>query len=85
VKSPEEVYDLIPTVVPQESAFLRKAVPRDFWGGGPFTDFGVYKLINFEVLLGLPRWNWKDVANFFTEHDLLEMSLRVEDGEVVEC
>ena len=85
VKTPEELYDLIPTVVPQESAFLRKAVPADFWGGSEYQDHGVYKLEHFEVLASLPLWNWKDVPNFFSEHDLLENKLRVQDGDVVEC
>jgi hypothetical protein len=84
VKTAEELYDLIPTVVPQESAFLRKAVQADFWGG-EYQDHGVYKLEHFEVLQSLPLWNWKDVPNFFSEHDLLEKKLRVQDGEVVEC
>jgi hypothetical protein len=84
-KTPEELYDMIPTVVPQESAFLRKAVPADFWGGSAFQDHGVYKLENFEVLASLPRWNWKDIPIFFSEHDLLENKMKVQDGEVVYC
>jgi hypothetical protein len=85
VKSAEELYELIPTVLPQESTFLRKAVQSDFWGGGAPTDFGVYKLLNFKVLQGLPMWNWKAAANFFTEQDLVQMKLKVQDGELVEC
>jgi hypothetical protein len=84
-KTPEELYDMIPTVVPQESAFLRKAVAADFWSGTPFQDHGVYKLEHFEVLSSLPKWNWKDIPNFFSEHDLLEKELRVQDGNVVPC
>jgi hypothetical protein len=85
VKTAEELYDLIPTVVPQESAFLRKAIPSDFWGGSAYQDSGVYKLMHYGVLKSLPLWNWKDVPNFFSQHDLLENKLRVQDGEVVEC
>ena len=55
VKSAEELYELILMVLPQESAFLRKAVPADFWGN-TYTDFGVYKLLNVHVLEGLPAW-----------------------------
>ena len=85
VKSAEELYELIPTVIPQESAFLRKAVPADFLGG-TYTDFGVYKLLNVAVLKGLPAWNWKDVPNFFSANDLVEMALKVsDDRELVEC
>ena len=72
VKTAEELYDLIPTVVPQESAFLRKAIPSDFWGGSAFQEHGVYKLMHYNVLESLPRWNWKEVPNFFSQHDLLE-------------
>jgi hypothetical protein len=85
VRSAEELYELIPTVLPQESTFLRKAVPSDFWGGGAPTDFGVYKLLNYHILQGLPVWNWKNAANFFTEQDLVHMQLKIFDGEVVEC
>ena len=82
VKSAEELYELIPTVLPQESAFLRKAVRSDFWGG-TYTDSGVYKLLNVHVLKGLPPWHWKNVPNFFTENDLFLMSLKVnENGDV---
>jgi hypothetical protein len=80
----QDLHDLIPTVVPQESAFLRKAVAADFWNGEA-TGFGVYKLINFDILWSLPKWDWKNIANFCSESDLFEMSLKVEDGEVVEC
>jgi hypothetical protein len=82
-QTPDELYDFIPTVVPQESAFLRKAVAADFWNGEA-TGFGVYKLINFDNFLSLPNWDWKIVANFFGESDLFEMALKVGDGEVVE-
>ena len=83
VKSAEELYELIPMVLPQEPAFLRKAVPADFLGG-TYTDFGVYKLLNVHVLKGLPAWNWKGVPNFFSANDLVEMALKVsENGDVV--
>ena len=84
VRSAEELYELIPTVLPQESTFLRKAEPRDFWGGGAATDFGVYKLLNFHILQSLPMWSWKDAANFFTEQDLVTLQLKNVGGELVE-
>jgi hypothetical protein len=62
-QTPEELYDLIPTVLPQETAFLKKAVRSDFWNGEA-TDFGVYKLMNFNILLSLPKWNWKNIGQF---------------------
>ena len=86
VKTPEELYELIPVVLPQVGTYLRKAVPADFWGGGPATDYGVYKLLNFEVLQGLKPWSWKDTANFFSAQDLLSLRLKVvEGGELVDA
>ena len=84
-KTPEELFEMFPTVLSQESAFLRKAVPKDFWNGCEFSEFGVYRLMNFEILLTLPWWNWKDVPNFFSQSDLFEMRLKEIDGDVVEC
>ena len=94
VNSAEELYELIPMVPTQETAFLRKAVPADFWGE-TYTDSGVYKLLNVHVLESLPAWNWRNVANFFSANDLVEMALKVsengdvvkvsDDGELVEC
>ena len=83
VKTAEELYDLIPTVVPQESAFLRKAIPSDFWGGSAFQEHGVYKLMHYNVLESSSRWNWKDVPALFSQHDLLEQKMRVQEGETV--
>jgi len=83
-QTPEELYDLIPTVLPQENAFLRKAVQREFWNGQP-ADFGVYKLLNWDILEGARKWDWKNMANLFNDSDLFDMGLKFDDGEVVEC
>ena len=85
VQTPEELYDRIPTVLPQENSLIRKAVPSDFWKGQETTTFGVYKLLNWGVLKGAKQWNWKDMANMFNESDMFEMGLKVDDGEIVEC
>ena len=85
VQTPEELYDLIPIVLPQENALIRKAVPSDFWGGQAPTAFGVYKLLNLGTLEGTRKWDWKNMANMFNDSDLFEMGLKVDDGEVVEC
>ena len=83
VKSAEELYELIPMVLPQEPAFLRKAVPADFLGG-TYTDFGVYKLLNVHVLEFRRAWTWQDVPLFSVVNDLVEMALKVsENGDVV--
>ena len=86
VKTPEELYELLPVVLPQEGTYLRKAVPADFWGGGPATDFGVYKLLKMQDLEKLKPWSWKDTLNFFSAQDLLSLRLKVvEGGELGEC
>ena len=85
VQTPEELYDRIPIVLPQENSLIRKAVPSDFWKGQEPTTFGVYKLLNWGVLKGAKQWNWKDMANMFNESDMFEMGLKVDDGEIVEC
>ena len=83
-QTPEELYDLIPTVLPQENACLKKAVQTDFWNGQAAA-FGVYKLMNWHILEGTQRWDWKNMANLFNDSDLFDMGLMFEDGEVVEC
>jgi hypothetical protein len=70
-RTPEELYDLIPTILPQERTCLRKAVAADFWPGQD-TCSGVYKLIKEEILELLPMWKWADVCCFYTESDLFE-------------
>jgi hypothetical protein len=82
--TPEELYDLIPPVLAQGNAFLRKAVRSDFWNGTP-ADFGVYKLMNNNNLEGMQKWDWKDSFNMMHQSDLCEMGLKIDDGKVVKC
>ena len=42
VNTAQELYDLIPTVVPQKSPFLRKAIVSDFWEPSNFQEHCVY-------------------------------------------
>ena len=42
VNTAQELYDLIPMVVPQNSPFLRKAISPDFWNPSTFQEQGVY-------------------------------------------
>ena len=48
-------------------------------------DHGVYKLQHYDVLESLKPLSWKDVPNFLSQHDLIELELRVQEGEVMEC
>jgi hypothetical protein len=82
-QTPEELYDLIPTILPQERTCLRKAVAADFFPGQDECS-GVYKLNNEEVLLSLPMWTWVHVRSFYTDRDLFETTFKVVDSEVVE-
>ena len=82
-QTPEELYDLIPTILPQERTCLRKAVAADFWPGQDKCS-GVYKLNNEEVLLSLPTWTWVHVRSFYSESDLFETTFKAVDSEVVE-
>ena len=82
-QTPEELYDLIPTILPQERTCLRKAVAADFWPGQDKCS-GVYKLNNEEVLLSLPTWTWVHVRSFYRESDLFETHFKAVDSEVVE-
>ena len=82
-QTPEELYDLIPTILPQERTCLRKAVAADFWPGQD-TCSGVYKLNNEEVFLSLPIWTWVHVCSFYSESDLFETTFKAVDSEVVE-
>ena len=81
--TPEELYDLIPTILPQERTCLRKAVAADLWPGQDKCS-GVYKLNNEEVLLSLPMWTWVHVRSFYSDRDLFETAFKVVDSEVVE-
>ena len=81
--TPEELYYLIPTILPQERTCLRKAVAADFWPGQDECS-GVYKLNNEEVLLSLPMWTWAHVCSFYIESDVFETILKAVDSEVVE-
>jgi hypothetical protein len=70
VRTPEDLYEMIPEVLPSEGRFIRKAVPDDFWGGATgFVDRGVYKILEMTSLRSMPQWDWEDVYHFFTRDD----------------
>ena len=69
VRTPEDLYKLIPEVLPSEGHFIRKAVQSDFWGGTAFLERGVYKILEMTTLRSMPQWDWEDVYHFFTRDD----------------
>jgi hypothetical protein len=65
-ESAEELYQLIPTVYPQEApGFLRPAKPSDLQDSSSSAN-GVYVLEDMPALDALPRWPWHQIWSFAT-------------------
>ncbi len=69
VKTPEDLYRLIPEVLPVEGRFIRKAVASDYCKWLTPPEYGVYKILEYSVLETCPKWNWANVQHFFSQDD----------------
>jgi hypothetical protein len=76
VRTPEDLYRLIPEVLPVEGRFIRKAVASDYCKWLTPPKYGVYKILEYSVLATCPVWDWTDVQRFFSGDD---------DCSTVEC